>query len=101
MKTTIRYRKRPVVIDAIQWLGDLEEVFNWMDRTTDGNGTGLTYADDGTGSQLKVHTLEGSLTVSLYDWIICGIEGELYPCKPDIFSKTYDAIEENERGYYT
>lgn len=97
----IRYKKRPVVVDAIQWIGDIEEIFDWMDITTDGNGTGLTYVDDGSGSHLRVHTLEGSLTVSLFDWIICGIEGELYPCKPDIFNKTYEAVEESIHGYDT
>lgn len=46
------------------------------------------------GEQLLVYTLEGTMEVSKGDWIICGINGELYPCKPDIFEKTYESVED-------
>ena len=74
-----RFRKKPVVIEAIQWHeGDRIE--------------GVHYATSGCGHPLMmahVHTEEGPLTVSDCDWIIKGVKGEYYPCKPDVFALTY------------
>jgi hypothetical protein len=79
-----RFRKKPVVIEAIQWTGDnLAEVLAFT-------GPQAIYTSEG---QLIIHTLEGDHTVSLYDQIIKGVKGECYPCKPDIFELTYDAEE--------
>ena len=60
-----KFRKKPVVIDAYQ-----------------------------TDIEMTINTLEGPLTASPGDWIITGVNGEQYPCKPDIFEKTYDPVVE-------
>jgi hypothetical protein len=49
---------------------------------------------DATADELTIKTLEGELHVSIGDWIIRGVNGELYPCKPDIFEKTYEPVED-------
>ena len=77
------FRKKPVVIEAVQWTGDI------LDAETITNFA----ADDPIGFQndsLAVFTLEGLMTASPGDWIIRGVQGELYPCKPDIFAATYE-----------
>lgn len=84
----MKYRKKPVVIEAVQWRGDnITEVMKLA-----GGGE---YEDDflATGD-LTIKTLEGDMKASLNDWIIKGIRGELYPCKPDIFDATYEPVEE-------
>lgn len=76
-------RKKPVVIEAIQWNGrNLEELQNFV-------GSALAY--DG---KLIIHTLEGDHEAKVGDYIIKGVQGEFYPCKPEIFAKTYEAVEE-------
>lgn len=60
-----KYRKKPVVIKAYQ-----------------------------TDKEIIIHTLEGDMTASIGDYIITGVNGEKYPCKPDIFEKTYEPVEE-------
>lgn len=75
------YRKKPVVIEAIQWNGEnLQEILKWV-------GDKAYYSDG-----LYIKTLEGDLKASIGDFIIKGIKGEFYPCKPDIFEKTYEPI---------
>lgn len=75
-----KFRKKPVVIEANQ--------FNAGSRAYP---DGVCYC--GSPSGAHVHTLEGPLAVSDKDWIITGVKGEKYPCKPDIFAATYDAVE--------
>jgi hypothetical protein len=89
-----RFRKKPVVIDAIQWDGTLEcalQIKSWTDGKVLPNAIpcneGRSLLWDGT---LTAHTLEGPLNVSRQDWIIRGVQGEFYPCKPDIFEQTYE-----------
>lgn len=81
-----RYRKRPVVIEAWQWWG--EEV----------SGFERIYVGQDELSvpryNLIIPTLEGAMYASERDWIITGIKGERYPCKPDIFEATYEAVAE-------
>ena len=77
-----KYRKKPVVIEAEQYLGDDESVA----RIRQFVGKEL----DGNGRDLFIETLEGTHTASPGDWIIKGIKGEFYPCKPDIFLSTYE-----------
>lgn len=93
----MKYRKKPVVIEAIQWTGlNLEEIKEFA-------GESLTYdiIDDawelGKGRPhvfMKIKTLEGDMKVSKKDFIIKGVNGEVYPCKPDIFEKTYEEVLE-------
>ena len=78
-----KFRKKPVVIEAMQWNGNnLDEVF----RFGDDNDTALELQ----GEMIKIETLEGTMTAQIGDWIIKGVNGEFYPCKPDIFEKTYE-----------
>jgi hypothetical protein len=80
-----KFRKKPVVIEAIQFLGDvnLMEILTWLQQ---GNVVG-------GGDDLTIRTLEGDMRANKYDWIIKGVNGEFYPCKPDIFEKTYELAE--------
>lgn len=83
-----RYRKRPIVIEAIEYTSEsCAEVCTFL---------GIEHHDVGRcgiDSPLVVYTLEGKLTASAGDWIIKGVAGEFYPCKPDIFEATYEAVE--------
>jgi hypothetical protein len=79
-----RYRKKPVIIEAIQWDG----THGGADAIASAFGVDAKRLEFGNGV-LDVVTLEGSLSASPGDWIIRGIKGELYPCKPDIFAATY------------
>lgn len=78
-----RYTKKPVEIRAIQFTGDnqgdIAEAFPYMD-----------FEDDITNGALIIETLEGEIIASPGDYIIEGIKGEYYPCKPDIFEATYE-----------
>lgn len=99
-----KFRKKPVVIDAVKWDGTEPTFLNVvLPFLADGrkdfkhlpNPDG--YVDNGIGvSQAQVHipTLEGTMLASPGDWIIKGVNGEFYPCKPDIFEKTYEPVEE-------
>lgn len=82
-----RYRKRPVEIEAVRWDGtNASEIELWAGEAYE---TWLPSTE-----QIEIRTLEGPLTASKGDWIIRGVKGEFYPCKPDIFVATYDAITE-------
>lgn len=85
-----QYRKKPIVIEAIQYTGDwdnLSEVIGWMfpDMSKYHNWT----LDD---ERYPIQTLEGVMYASPNDWIIKGVNGEFYPCKPDIFEKSYEEV---------
>ena len=84
----MKFRKKPVVIEAVEWTGlnDKEVAIFLAGRTN----------DRGRVTQHRViviPTLEGNMTVNVGDWIIKGIKGEFYPCKPDIFEQTYELVE--------
>lgn len=88
-----KYRKLPVEIDAIQYHGsNLGAVFAFIDA---GRGTTTVdvYApDDPAEGHIDIPTLEGTMRATVGDWIIRGVKGELYPCKPDIFAATYEPV---------
>ena len=91
-----KFRKKPVVVEAIQWDGaesSIMKLFEFMGELPHApddphvhTGIGYTPADGKT----YIPTLEGTMTASPGDWIIKGVSGEFYPCKPDIFEKTYE-----------
>lgn len=89
----MKYRKKPVVIEAFQYDGDLMAsngkyyVPEWA-ITADNDGT---FKFKGQGD-LYIATLEGDMLVNVGDYVIRGVNGELYPCKPDIFEKTYEEV---------
>lgn len=83
-----KYRKKPVVIEAVQWTGDnVQEVLNF---SSDGS---RWIMHEGGGTDLFIDTLEGQMKASRGDYIIKGVCGECYPCKPDIFEKTYEMVD--------
>jgi hypothetical protein len=83
----MKFRKKPVVIEAEQFI---ERNGNRL-PFVEGHRRGPLYFRDG---RWWVNTLEGPLCVSNGDWIIKGVKGEFYPCKPDIFEQTYERVEE-------
>lgn len=89
------FKKRPVVIEAIQWNGsNLRQVidFTGLHKSAEKWTWGeyeMVVAEEG----LKIFTLEGAMLASIGDWIIKGVNGEFYPCKPDIFEKTYEEVK--------
>lgn len=90
------YRKKPVVIQAVQWRGDNQhELFHFLGHVEDmnyfdpkGNHNFYINAD----KELIIKTLEGDMKGSINDFIIRGVDGEFYPCKPEIFLKTYEPV---------
>ena len=86
-----KYKKKPVVIEAVQWDGlNIAEIAEFMHRGTE-NPIRVSYKKP-ESPIIKIETLEGIMEASVGDFIIRGINGEFYPCKPDIFDKTYDMI---------
>lgn len=94
----MHYRKKPVVIEAIQWDGNrISEVTDWMseaiNKPFNEPGAVMRLNNQPTGHEVHIRTLEGVMIASPGDFIIKGIKGEIYPCKPDIFNATYDQVE--------
>ena len=97
-----QFRKKPVVIDAVRWSGcedGLEAVFALIDFAELPN-EGM-YVTPGVGfipsqGTLEIPTLEGVMTAQPGDWIVRGVQGEVYPVNPDIFEATYEAVEAGE-----
>ena len=84
----MKYRKKPVEIEAVQWTGDNATEIAEFSKTSN------RYVEvDEANKFVKIGTLEGVMTASLNDFIIKGVQGELYPCKPDIFEQTYERVE--------
>lgn len=94
--TIEQYRKKPVTIEAVQWTGsNLREVITFTDgppdtRTQHAGMMWENYEDLVRRDGLKIFTLEGAMLASPGDWIVKGVKGEFYPCKPDIFAATYE-----------
>lgn len=79
-----KYVKKPVVIEAMEWTGDEDAVRDFM---------GVLFLILDHNERLRIETLEGPMWANLGDYIICGVKGEFYPCKPDVFAMTYDRVE--------
>jgi len=89
-----KYRKKPVVKEAVQLRWDTWDemcIFAGVGKLSDGKPEGK---QDGDKIGLDIPTLEGLMHVEENDFVIRGIKGELYPCKPDIFEATYEPVEE-------
>jgi hypothetical protein len=83
----MKYRKKPVVIEAIQFRnGNFSEIMAAWPEAKEWKG----WMTDGKKWNCGIPTLEGTMTASDGDWIIKGVKGEYYPCKPDIFEMTYE-----------
>lgn len=84
--STNKYRKKPIVIEAILWDGiNLAEVQRFCGSCAEWSCW-----------QLNIVTFEGRMVAHCGDWIIKGVKGEFYPCRPDIFAATYERLEDNE-----
>ena len=90
-----KYRKKPVEIDAVQLhMFNMDSLIEQMRR--DGYEVeSFSQPPMRVISGLKIKTLEGTMQANFGDWIIKGVQGEYYPCKPDIFEKTYDLVSED------
>jgi hypothetical protein len=90
-----QYRKKPVIIEAMQLItgnkGSIEKVINWT-------GAYQWYVDMKNPDEtfICISTLEGTMKIKNNDWVICGVNGEFYPCHNDIFIKTYDEVVHDE-----
>lgn len=100
-----KFRKKPVVVEAIKseliryWFSPQHStrIPDWL---YDALGAGTIFLTDDepaneSDTGLRIKTLEGEMIVSPDDWIIRGVNGELYPCKPDIFEKTYEKVDDS------
>lgn len=83
-----KFRKKPVVIEAEQFMPDGSAATNQGAMFME-----FPIQSDEDGPHLIIPTLEGAHRANPGDWIITGIKGEIYPCKPDIFAATYEAVE--------
>lgn len=86
------FRKKPVTIQAIQWTGEnTKEVLDFIGRQIT---VGQVNMFTGKVVDMDIPTLEGTMKATVGDWIIKGVKGEFYPCKPDIFEQTYECVSE-------
>ena len=94
-----KYRKKPVVVEAIQWTGsNLEEIRNFVGSDLIEECVELFDIKRTLKEMLvdiAIDTLEGTMRVDYGDYIIKGVQGEFYPCKPDIFEQTYEEVIED------
>ena len=83
------FRKKPVVIEAVQWSGknsaEIEAFVGSPQRWE-------TWKQFEEWSEIRIPTLEGTMVATKGDWIVKGVKGEFYPCKPDIFEATYESV---------
>ena len=80
-----KYRKKPVIVEAVIWTGNnIDEIKELAKNAVEH----IIFVDN----NLYIETLEGNMNVSIGDYIIKGIAGEFYPCKPDIFKETYETV---------
>jgi hypothetical protein len=81
----MKFRKKSIVIEAIQWTGENnQEILNFVKEPNGHYAVKI--------NKMIIHTLERDHEADINDWIIKGVKGEFYPCKPDIFETTYEAV---------
>jgi len=89
----MKFRKRPIVIDAVQFTPDM--AMGWVPLP---DGVVMMHRSHHPVNNVLYHhrhvieTLEGDMEVEIGDWVITGVKGEHYPCKPDIFEATYEPV---------
>ncbi len=82
----MKFRKKPVDVEAVQWTGNnAERCYQFCPP--------LLKETNRCNGRLTIPTLEGKMQAETGDWIIKGVKGEFYPCKPDIFALTYEPVE--------
>ena len=88
------FRKKPVVIEAVQFTGgwdSAQPILEWMREHRPLERSEPWWGDG--SDEIAIYTLEGRMAASPGDWIIRGVKGEFYPCKPDIFEATYEEVQ--------
>jgi len=87
-----KYKKKPIIIEAVQCVepNTPMALANWC------GGKACGVGNISANQWIEIETLEGTMRANYKDWIIKGIGGEFYPCKPHIFKETYDALHEND-----
>ncbi|MBF0793326.1 hypothetical protein [Mammaliicoccus lentus] len=86
----MRARKKPIEVEVMQFTDEsIDKILEWGEGKITPNVPPMFFTD-----YLSIDTLEGTMRVNYKDYIVKGVEGEFYPCKPDIFHKTYELIEE-------
>lgn len=98
----MQYRKKPVIIDAMQFetnnesgTKNMDDIVSWINESEEKDRGIMVKAGPHAyhnGTDIFIPTLEGVMTAQCRDWIIKGIKGEFYPCKPDIFEATYEKV---------
>ena len=94
----MKYRKKPIVVEAVRWTGENREEIR---KLCNNRGAFFTPARQDTEGHttkwnlLIIDNLEGLMYAEIGDYIIKGVNGEFYPCKPDVFAKTYEAVEDD------
>jgi hypothetical protein len=97
-----RFRKKPIEIDAMQWDGTADGATPIIDWILSSDGTASYVCSDvdrcaqndgDAPHYIEVYTLEGYMRADLGDWVIKGVQGEFYPCKPSIFEATYEPVD--------
>lgn len=92
----MKYRKKPVTVDAVRYTGDnLAEVEQFLGREAKAEEATLSGPGRGLHDGIRIHTLEGTLTASVGDWVVQGTRGEFYPVKPDPFADTFEPVPED------
>lgn len=87
----MKYKKKPIIIEAIQWTGEnIDEVKNFIGNESHFNLAPIKACFNVSLKTIEIETLEGTMVASIGDYIINGVKGEYYPCKPDIFDQTYE-----------
>jgi hypothetical protein len=94
----MKFRKKPVVIDALQWTGkNHRPMFEFLGGKQgdyiDSTGNNFYIDHNKVDGGLIIKTLEGEHLATIGDWIIKGVKGEYYPCKPDIFEATHEEVK--------
>lgn len=92
-----KFRKKPVVIEAVRFTGfNFDEICDYVGYTPEGknNPRWVGDASEPYYSGVYIETLEGTMLASSGDYIIKGVQGEFYPCKPNIFNETYEIVED-------
>jgi len=87
-----KYRKKPIIVEAIQYTDDEVDTLIAISNFLTNQDLRVSYHNP-DHPVIKIETLEGVMEASVGDYIIKGVSGEFYPCKPDIFKRTYDLVE--------
>ena len=87
----MKFRKKPIIIDAILW-DETKETFEILTNMGMKYGSFNSHEIENYVKNLRIQTIEGCINANRGDWIIKRVAGEFYPCKPDIFEKTYEPV---------